>query len=341
MLTPRQETVLNLIVDDYIRTAAPVASEAIARKHDLDVSPATVRNDVGSLEEAAYITRPHSSAGSVPLDKAYRFHVESRVDMEADYIPQRVQGSIRRQLSDVERDVDEWAGVAAGVLARLVGNMAIATFPKARESRVRHLELVRVQDLLLMAIVVLEQARLRRQLIPLTEPVEPADLETTSNRIKSHVVGLTRSEIEANELELSPLEEELVKATMVILREEEQAEYREHYVDGLRNLLSQPEFVENERVRSIIEGVEDRSLIHAILEETPDGGVVRVIIGQENRGDMLWPLSVVICRYGIPDEAIGAVGAVGPTRMEYSRTIAGVRFISSVMSELVAGVSGG
>ena len=127
----------------------------------------------------------------------------------------------------------------------------------------------------------------------------------------------------------------MVDATTEILREEDRDIFRDHSVDGLRNLLAQPEFAENERVRLLVERVEDGSLAQAVLEETPEGDVARVIIGQENRGDILWPLSIVICQYGIPDQAMGAVCAVGPTRMEYARTIAGVRFMASVMSDLV------
>ena len=112
MVTSRQETILRLIVSDYIATAAPIASDGIARKHNLGVSPATVRNDVAELEENGYITRPHTSAGSIPLDKAYRLYVESILTMETDGIPARVQKSVREQLSTLEQDIDEWASVA-------------------------------------------------------------------------------------------------------------------------------------------------------------------------------------------------------------------------------------
>ncbi len=342
MLTARQETVLKLIVDDYVRTATPLASEGITKNHDLGVSPATIRNDVADLEESGYITRPHPSAGSVPSDKAYRFYVESVVSQEVARIPPHVQGTIRRQLGDAEHAVEQWVNVAATVLASLAGNMAVATFPKATESRMKHLELVQIQDFLALLIVVLERARLRRHLIRLSEPVDASELETSANRVKSHLQGLTHRQIDSHAfVDGSPLEEKLVEATALILREEDRSTYREHYVDGLSNLLNQPEFAENERVRDIVEGVENRSLVDAVLEETPDGGVVRVIIGQENRGDVLWPLSIVICQYGIPYEAFGSVGVVGPTRMEYPKTIAGVKLLSTVMSELVTGVGGG
>jgi heat-inducible transcriptional repressor len=340
MLSSRQEAILNLIVDSYVKTATPVASEFLARDPDLAVSPATVRNEVAHLEEMGYLTRPHASAGSVPVDKAYRSYVESLFQTGEEDLPGRVRRSARRRLNQVEQDVDEWSVVAASVLSGLVGNLAIATFPKATEARVRHIELVPLQDLLAMVIVVLEQARMRRHLIRLTEPVGPEEIESSSNKIKSQVVGLTRRQIESQPGQLTPLEEKLVDAATLILREEDVASYRGHYIDGLRNLLRQPEFEENERVRELVQTVEDGTLIRAVLEEAPAGDIVKVVIGQENRGDVLWPLSVVLCRYGIPDEAVGAIGAVGPTRMEYSRTITGVRFMSTLMSELVEGVHG-
>ena len=340
MLSSRQEAILNLIVDSYVKTATPVASEFLARDPDLAVSPATVRNEVAHLEEMGYLTRPHASAGSVPVDKAYRSYVESLFQTGEEDLPGRVRRSARRRLNQVEQDVDEWSVVAASVLSGLVGNLAIATFPKATEARVRHIELVPLQDLLAMVIVVLEQARMRRHLIRLTEPVGPEEIESSSNKIKSQVVGLTRRQIESQPGQLTPLEEKLVDAATLILREEDVASYRGHYIDGLRNLLRQPEFEENERVRDLVQAVEDGTLIRAVLEEAPAGDIVKVVIGQENRGDVLWPLSVVLCRYGIPDEAVGAIGAVGPTRMEYSRTITGVRFMSTLMSELVEGVHG-
>jgi heat-inducible transcriptional repressor len=338
LLTPRQQTILNVIVSDHIRTAAPVPSESVARSEGLAVSPATVRSDVAYLEEAGYLTRPHPSAGSLPGDKAYRVYVESLVAPELYDIPWRVQWAVRKDLGEVARDVDEWTTVAATVLARLVGNMAIASFPKVKESRVRHIELIQLQDLLAMLIVVLEEARLSRQLIRLKRPMDTPELEASSNKVKRQVVGLTHREIESQVMDLTPLEEDLVEATSLILKEADRAAYHDHYVDGMHNLLSQPEFAENKRARAMVEGVEDGSLVEAVLAETPDGAIVRVTIGQENRGDMLWPLSVVICQYGVPNEAVGSVGAIGPTRMDYSKTIPRVKFMASVMSELVESV---
>ena len=164
-MTERKKQILRLIVGDYIKEAAPIASESIARKHGLGVSSATIRNDVADLDQDGYITRPHSSAGSVPLDKGYRLYVESMEVMQVSHFAPSVAASIRGQLIEVHRDVGQWASVAAVVLARLVGNMAIATFTKAPETRVKHIDLVRLRDFLALLIVVFQQATLRRQLI--------------------------------------------------------------------------------------------------------------------------------------------------------------------------------
>ena len=338
MLTERQELILKTIVADYTRTATPIASEAVARSEGLDVSSATVRNDVAALREQGYLANPHTSAGSVPLDKAYRFFVESIEPVTDTAIPQSAREGARKQLQNILQNLDEWANVSAAVLSGLVGNMAIATFPKARETRVRYIDLVPIQDLLVMLIVVLEQARLHRQLIRLPHPMEAYEIEESTARLRSYMLGHNQREIESQQAPLTPLEEELVEATVTVLQEEERAAYHDHYVDGMRNLLSQPEFAENERARAIVEGVEDGSLAQTILAETPEGGVLRVIIGHEHPDDALSPLSVVVCQYGMPHRAVGALGVVGPTRMEYIRTIAGVRFLSAAMSELLESV---
>ena len=340
VLTTRKQKILNLIVGDYISLGAPISSDSIARNHAVGVSSATIRNEVAELEQEEYITRPHQSAGSVPLDRAYREYVATIASARMTHFPSEARQEMRGRLAEVEQEVDEWASVAAAVLSRFVRNLAIATFPKAPKSRVTHIDLVHLQEFLVLLIVVFEQARMRRQIIRLSEPMAPEELQVSATRVTGLLQGLTGREIDAKEMELSSLEDQLVATTVLMLGEEDRTDHRDHYLDGLRNLLAQPEFAENDKVRTFVEGVEDGSLAQAVLDEAPDSGPVRVVIGQENRGDMLWPLSVVIGRYGIPGEAVGAVAAVGPVRMEYARTIAGVELMAAVMSDMVQNVRG-
>ena len=348
MVTARQQTILNHIVGDYVRDAAPIASDALARRHSLGVSAATVRNEVAALEEWGYISRPHKSAGSVPEDKAYRLYVESFLSGESDGsgegAPSRIPPRAREAISDgfavVQHDVDRWGDVAAALIAQMMDNLGIATPPKTGVSRVRHVELLPVREALGLLIVVMEQTRLRKQLLRFDEPVDRVYLEWLSSRVRSLALGLTAEEIEERRRALSGAERRAVDATMLILREEDEAGREDYHVSGLRNLLDQPEFVDYEMALAIVQGVEDGSLVEAALDEAPVGRVVRVVIGREHAGDALRSMSVVICRYGVPGRALGTVGVVGPTRMEYDRAISGVRFISTVMNGMAASVYG-
>ena len=340
MLTVRQQRILNIIVGDYIRTALPIASDAIAQRRELGVSSATIRNEVAQLEEQGYISRPHTSAGSVPLDRGYRTYVET-VDAASSGSPASDAGAyVRDSLMEAAQDLDDWATVAAQLMARMVGNLGLATFPKAPESKVRYLELVYLQEFLAMLIVVMEQARLRKHLIRLAEPISPTEAEMAGNRVRNRLVGMTGREIGRLDADLSPLEEEMVEATALMLDEEDDRRYSDHYLDGLRNLLAQPEFESADRSRAVVHGVEDGSLVEAVLGETPSGNTVSVVIGTEHDGDLLWPLSVVLAHYGTPGKAQGVVGAIGPTRMEYLDAIASVRLLSAVMSEQLEAVHG-
>ena len=340
VLTLRQKTILNLIVSDYIHGAVPVASQALSQNHSLGVSPATIRNDIMELERESFLGRPYSSAGTIPLDKAYRVYVESMPLVQMHRVPNDVKIRVRSRLVEVEQDMEEWSSVAATLLANLVGNMGIATFPRAYQSRVRHLQVVSIQDNQALLIVVLEQGRVKHQFVRLEEPLPSDAVQAMANKLNDVSCGKSAKEICVTNLDLSSIEECLINATIDILEQEDIARRPEYYLLGLSNILRQPEFTSSDSVGEIVGAIEDGSLAQAVLNEAPDGTMVRVVIGHENQEDKLRPLSLVLSQYGIPGEASGVVGAVGPMRMEYDRTIAGVQLMVELMSDLVESVQG-
>ena len=339
MLTERQKLILRYIVDDYIHDAAPISSESLARGHRLGVSSATVRNEVAALEDFGFISRPHPSAGSVPDDRAYRLYVESFLAGARRGVPSRARDAAAARLMGARDDIDRWGSAAAAVLAQMIGNLGIATPPQTPASRALHLELVPVRDILALLIVVMEQAKLRKRLLRFDRPVAADELESMSARIRARVLGFSRREIAVRAQDgggMSDPERKAMGAAMDILKAEDAAQTGDHFVSGIRNLLDQPEFADYALARPIIHGVEDGGLITAVLEEAPTAGrIVRVVIGREHRGEALRPLSAVVCRYGIPGRALGVVGALGPTRMEYARAISGVALVSSIMNSMV------
>ena len=338
MLTDRKRSILQIIVDEYINTPVPVASEGVAQKMPVEVSSATIRHDMAELEEDGYTTRPHSSAGSVPSDKAYRAYVES---LDAVMEPsRRVQQLVRRRFRQTHMDIDTWSQLAVQLLAGLVRTMALATPPRAAEARWKHLNLVHLHEFLALVVMVLQESRLKQQLVPLKEPTTQGELTQISNKLNAGFAGLSCPEVWARNVELTPFEEEVTSVALNLLEADQEEGVPVHYVDGLRHMFNYPELSMGSRAREIAELLEDQQVMRTLLGKAPDAGVVRVTIGRENKTDLLHPFSIVFARYGLPSKASGVVGIVGPTRMEYATAISSVRYLSSVMSEMMGVVQG-
>jgi heat-inducible transcriptional repressor len=331
----RRDSVLKIIVSEYIATATPVASEAILRHHSLGVSPATIRNDMASLEEDGFITRPYTSSGGVPLDKGYRFYVET-ISAQAG-LPGDDQRRIRQLMDAAVDEYDRLLKIAASAMAQLVGNAAIVTFPKSAECKFKHIELVEVNQYVAMMVLILSNAVLRRQTIGFDETVSQQQLGDAAVKFNTEYTGKTRRQIAGRKLVLSPLEKKIFGTITDIMASEDVIEYDNSYLEGLRLMLGQPEFIQRERMLGVLEILEAKGWLKNIgLQVTEDG--VRVIIGGENRDASLHDLSLVVSNYGVPDQARGTVGIIGPKRMDYSKAISAVNYISGLLSELVARV---
>ena len=332
MITQRKSELLKTLVRDYIYYATPIASERFTKDHSLGISPATVRNYMAELEEQGYITRPHQYAGAIPSDKGYRFYVESLPAGEE--LPGRFKHNIRYQINRTEGDTEDWTRVAAIALSRVINNAAVVTYPKRSESRFLRINLVYIQDSLAFLILVLEKVQLRKQLLPLIEPLSNDQLQLVSNKLSDSLKGLNRKEIMSKHLESSPFEQNVKNTVLKIMKAEDEADFGNTYVHGLKELLNQPEFSNGQKAREIVEVMEDEELPNLISSEAPQQGDTKVVIGEEHRANSLHPLSMVICQYGLPGGGLGSISALGPTRMEYSRAISGVRFVSSLMTDL-------
>lgn len=332
MLSPRTETILNSIVGQYIIKATPVPSQSITSNPDLGVSAATIRNEMAYLEQEGYITRPHTSAGSVPSDKGYRCYVANLRDV---HLPLTEQRMINHLFHQVESELDEWLNLATTLIARMVQNTVVVTLPKPAACCVKHLELVSLQDFLVLAILVLSGAHLRQQLITFDQIMSQEELGFISTKLSTAYAGLTAAQITTREQELSTMEQEITDCLVRIMEAEDEERYEGHYLDGLRFALNQPEFTQNPRMtHTLIELIDRRKLMENIVPEEQSDNEVQVIIGKENRSEAIQDYSVVIGKYGLPDEAVGTIGVIGPTRMPYARTIATVNYLALVLSEL-------
>jgi heat-inducible transcriptional repressor len=335
-LNPRRQNILEFIVGDYIQTATPVASQQIAQRHSLKISSATIRNDMAELEEMGFITRPHSSAGGVPKDMAYRFYVEHAT---ARTRPSREFESLVQESIDAETgDPESWARHAAWVLSKAVQSVAIATTPRVSTAKVKQLQLVHLHEHQALLVVVTQEAKLRQHMVQFPQSVTQDTLSDLAARLNAALSGKSADSIrtawDASEIR-GELVDPVIIAVLGLIAEEDRATPQRPYREGLPELLSQPEFQTGYSAREAVAVVEDDESLSRIISESVSNRDVDVIIGHENHHEPLRPYSVVLAHYGLPGEVLGVIATVGPTRMDYTGAIANVRYLAEFLSGLI------
>ncbi len=333
----RTATVLSSITRQYISRAVPVSSASVIDDCGLDVSSATIRNEMALLEDEGYIIRPHHAAGGIPTDAGYRYYVGTLANIELPLDEQRLISHLFHQ---VEENMEEWLSLAVALVAQRVQTVAVVTMPKPASCRVKLVELVSLQDYLALLVLVLRGATVRQQLISLDRIMSQDELTAHANRLSELFSGLSGSEIRARDIKFPDVEQQVTGHLLKMMQAEDSRDYEAPYLDGLHFLLGQPEFSAGPRMATLMGLVEQKKLVDAIVPEGLDSYGVRVIIGRENRYEVIHDYSVVISRYGLPDEAMGTIGVVGPTRMPYARAISAVGYIAPTMSRLVAELYG-
>jgi heat-inducible transcriptional repressor len=336
-LTERQKLILTLVVRDYIETAKPVGSKILIEHYKLDLSSATIRNEMAALTEAGYLRQPHTSAGRVPTEEGYRYFVTHFV-YQTD-LPNATRDTITHQFYQARQDVEQWMHLAASILAHQSRAASLITAPHAARARYKHLELISTQGRQVLMVLVLVGGEVSQQILTLAEPVSQDQLSNAANRLNQVCQSRTTEEMAA----LSPSGEALEKDILTLVMQDmncgEQRVSGEIYLDGLTNVLSEPEFIESDDARRAIRLFEERSLLQDLLARTMVNshvGGVQVLIGGEGEWEELKQCSVVLARYGIPGMATGALGVFGPMRMPYTRTIPTVRFMADLLSGLVS-----
>ncbi len=334
-LTPRQQMILGLVVREYVESASPVSSRVLVEYYGLQVSTATVRNELARLEELGYLTHPHTSAGRVPTHNGYHCFVE-RLLGEVE-LPLRERRTIAHQFYQARQNFEQWMPLAASILARTARGAALVTAPRATQSRYKHLQLISTQGRTVLLILVLRGGMVEQQMLTLMEPLDQEALNEASDRLNQLCAGLAVEEVQACIDGLPSFEADVTRLVVDVMYHADTCTAGVVYRDGLSEVLQQPEFSEGERAQGLVRVMEEHSFLEAVLADalSPEVGNVQVLIGGEGRWDELRACSLVLGRYGVTGFATGALGVVGPTRMLYGRAISAVRFVAGLLSELV------
>lgn len=330
-LSERQEQILGLMVRSYIETGLPVGSKTLVEQYRLDVSSATVRNELAVLDEFGYLNQLHTSAGRIPTEAGYRYFVRRLLgDFE---LPVPEQQMIRHQFHQARLDLEQWMRLAAAILARTSHGASVVTAPRPRPNRFKHVELISTQGRLVLMILVLYGGDVKQQMLSLAEPLEQERLSGAAERLNKRFDGKTADEIAArlSQLEGLELEGEVARLVIDTLRLADTRDLSDVYRDGVVNLL------EDEGTRQAVRVLEERTLLADVLSEALDPGSsgVQVIIGGEGRWEELKDCTIIVSRYGARQDLAGELAVLGPTRMPYGRNISAVRYVADIMSSFV------
>ena len=336
MLDERKLEVLKAIVTDYVSSKEPVGSRALVERHRLDVSPATVRNDMAVLEDEGYITQPHTSAGRIPTDKGYRLFVDRIATMKP--LSQAERRAIETFMNGAI-DLDDVVTRTVRLLAQVTHQVAIVQYPTAATSQVRHVELVSLTADRVLLILIMSTGRVEQRSLELHDHDE-ASLAELKSRLSAAVLGHTAA-VASERLGAAIPEGEarpaMVAVSAVLLEMLATDPSTRVVVGGVPNLTQFGDQFQT-TVKPVLEALEEHVVLLHLLGEASTGalGHVTVRIGEENSNSALRSTSLVASTYGSRDDAWAALGIVGPTRMDYPSTMASVRAVARYVGRFLA-----
>jgi heat-inducible transcriptional repressor len=331
-LSPRQQTILKLVVQEYVASGRPVGSKTLTERYHVGVSSATIRNEMAELEQRGFVQQLHTSGGRVPTDRGYRYYVHHL--MGSPELPSGDQIMIRHQFRQVEVQLDQWVDFAASVLAETAGNVSIVTAPRTTVARLRHFELISLQPQLALLILVTQESAVRQMMLHLPSPHDQAQLSRLADTLVPSVRGLSSDEIADRVPGATDLATWVLDHVVTGLRGLDSVDRTQIRHSGIENILGEPEFAGAD-AHSVLELLRGGTLLSAVLPALSSGDDVQVFIGDENPADALRRFGVVMASYGIDGEVTGILGVLGPTRMSYWRSISSVRYMARLMSDLM------
>ena len=337
-LTEREKVVLQSLINYYIATATPVGSRVIANKYRLGISPATIRNTMQDLEEMYLITHPHTSAGRIPTDKGYRVYVDTLLEPEAltPSEKEQIKSEILLDYAAVEDLLEQTSRVLAGVSNQL----GVTIGPRFDQGVLTRVSLIPVADKKILVVLAVKDGLVRTVLLEAESNLKTEALDKTANILNERLCGLTLGGIKAymdqRLKEASSADPKLIKLfldsgeNLLNFPETEQV-----HLGGTTNIVDQPEFKDREKLRKLIELIEEKKLLAELVSAKGIKNGITITIGKEiERGEMQ-SCSLVTSTYKA-GKVSGAIGIIGPTRMRYAKLVSLVDYTAKLLSEILS-----
>ena len=332
----RKQRILRAIVQDYIGSAEPVGSRTIARKYDLGVSPATIRNEMADLEMLGYLEHIHTSSGRIPSSKGYRFYVDDLLPPPELGEEEKVR--VRRWYEERVRRIEEVFQETARLISHMTRNLSFVLAPQMAQAAFRCLQFLPLDERRAIAVLMTDAGFVENRIVAIPDGATFEDFQRMARAINDGLAGKTLDAIPAATLKRIRREigdEALYEAALEVIHRALDTEKRERlYLGGTTEMLEQPEFHDVERVKEILLMLEEEQLLKDILYAHQGEGL-RVSIGRENRYYGIQDCSVITATYHLDGELLGTIAVLGPTRMEYEKTMTLLDYMNSHLSEVV------
>jgi heat-inducible transcriptional repressor len=342
-LDTRQKMILETVVRQYISSGVPVGSKAVADQWPEALSPATIRNCMAELEDQGFLRHPHVSAGRVPTDRAYRFYVD-RI-LGSTRLSPETEAYIKQNLASEELDPERLMSRVSHVLAEVSHNVGLVLGPALEEKLLEHVKFVKLPDHRILALIVSKPDLVENRIIRLDEEVSQRELDRTADYLNAEFrgwsLGTIRLEIFKRMEEMKQLFDELLSNVAKLLMWGALAEESPGllFVEGTAKFLDVADFENVQQIKRLLETFEEKAKLVKILSACLDNRRpgVRILIGKENPTLEMRECALIMAPYRYRDRAVGALGVVGPMRMEYDRAITTVNYVAHLCSKLLSG----
>ncbi|MBO4898318.1 MAG: heat-inducible transcription repressor HrcA [Clostridia bacterium] len=335
-LSERKKQILQAVVDDYIKTAEPIGSRTIVKRHDINLSPATIRNEMADLEDMGFLEKPHTSAGRIPSKTGYRFYVNSL--MRKSKLSLEETEKLRMALEERMGEMDALIAEASNIVSRLTAYTVIAAAPRAKNLTVKSIKLLPLGGNNLLLSIINSIGIVKNAGIELSKVPDDNFVYAYSKLLSETLCG--KSPHDLSEEQLSELQRkasdypEFYKKVISYLFEWfEQSARGGVYADGVVNIFNHPEYNDIERAKKFIGFLDDKENIMGLLDG--GGDKLDIKIGDENGREELADCSVVTANYNVGDKMQGSIGVLGPMRMDYSRVISSLEVITDRLNFLI------
>lgn len=338
ILNEREKAILRYVIHQFILTANPVGSRNIAKKYHLGLSPATIRNIMSDLEESGFLNHPHTSAGRLPTDKGYRFYVDSLMD--PPHIMEEEKNIIDTGLQANTSETSELLKITASLLSELTNQLACVIYPKFENTVLKKIQLVQLSSKRMLVVISIKSGLVKTITLEVETEVSRDNLSAVQQLLNEKLSGLKFSEIRKslrerlenfNKAQYKPIIRVFLESVDKIFLDTKIED--QSYLTGAKNILKHPEFEGQDKLKGIIELIEDKDVIIHIMDKVKSGDKsVAISIGKETRESKFSDYSMIAKDYSI-GSATGTVGIMGPKRMEYSKMIATVTYIAEQLSK--------